>query len=173
MPEALLYNVWHPKLRRLYQYWDGRRGVRLMPARADVASIDIPELLSNILLINVQHAPLGFTDRLVGTGIVALLGRDTTGEDPDRSLPAAFRETMPQLWRDCVQTRMPARGDFEVEIYGHKRPFECLVLPLSDDGETVNMLLASVWQRREGGRSREMRASGNRPRLRLVVGGSV
>jgi len=173
MPEALLYNVWHPKLRRLYQYWDECRGDRPMPARADIDPIDIPELLSNILLINVQHAPLGFTDRLVGTGIVALLGREISGSDPDRSLPAAFRETMPRLWRDCVDTMVPTRGDFEVEIYGHRRPFECLVLPLSDDGETVNMLLASVWPRREGRRSREIRATGARPRLRLVVGGSV
>lgn len=173
MLEPLFYNIWHPKLRRLYQYWDETRGERRLPARADIDPIEIPDLLPNILLVNVHHAPLGFTDRLVGTAVVDILGLDTTGQDPSRALPQAFRDVVPRLWRECVARREPARADLEIELDERLRRYECLVLPLSEDGVVINMLLAGVCPRTESSDARRIRAYGGRPRLRLVVGGEA
>ncbi len=167
MPQALLYNVWHPKMRRLYRYWEELRGARAMPGRVDIDPIDVPDLLPRILLINVHWDPLSFSDRLVGSTADELMESETL--DPATGEPADVREVLPALWRECSETGAPARRDVEAGLQGRIRAYECLALPLSDDGVTVNMLLAGIWPKEQGGMSRRMRALGERPTLRLVI----
>jgi hypothetical protein len=42
-----------PNLRILYEYWDGVRGDRLMPRRADIEPAKIPKLLPYIIMYTV------------------------------------------------------------------------------------------------------------------------
>lgn len=69
-----------PRVRRMYEYWDEKRGDRSMPARRDIDPLTIPrDLLPGIVLTEVLREPPWLRYRLVGTAQVALRGRDPTG----------------------------------------------------------------------------------------------
>lgn len=130
------------KLRRMHAYWVRIKGDKAMPARADFDPVDIPDLLANISLMDLSFEPFRATAKVVGTAIVEFLGRDHTGKSIEEGLePALASEAMAQ-YRDVVDARQPVlvasmarvrdREHFEVER---------LLLPLSDDGETVNMCI--------------------------------
>lgn len=68
-----------PRLDELVQYWLGKRGSRTMPARTDIRPAQMGSLLRLLNLIEVDHHPLRFRHRLVGSETILKLGRDATG----------------------------------------------------------------------------------------------
>src|SRR5882724_4542583 len=82
------------EIRALYVYWDGRRGGREVPTRADLDPADIPSLLRYVFLIDVLSDPLRLRYRVFGTALTALFKRDLTGcEVGEGSKP----EQLPQI----------------------------------------------------------------------------
>lgn len=117
-----------------------------MPSRADIEPAEIPRLLPNIILIDVLRDPPNLRYRLVGTEIeahsaqVSVTGKLIT-ELPDRAPPSKVWDN---LW---AVAESGAPSGTTVPYVGPKRDFmttQQIVLPLSDDGETVNMLLLLV-----------------------------
>jgi len=137
----------HPKLVQLYDYWDSIRGVRIMPGRRDMDPLDIPKLLANIVLFDVEHAPLRFRVRLYGTALTKLSGNDITGrylDEPDIS-PTCFL-TSPANEK-VAQTKLPHLLESpSPKESGHEGYFYRLCLPLSDDGRQVSMLLNGLYR---------------------------
>jgi hypothetical protein len=132
----------HASLRKLYEYWDARRGARAMPARSDIDPIDLKALLPVLILIDVVPDARRYTYRLVGTREVEMRGRDPTG----KSILEAYygesaEETIFYLDR-VVQTREPVlyRGTYQPLTTRTQRD-DVLFLPLSKDGEAVNMIM--------------------------------
>jgi hypothetical protein len=96
-----------------YRYWEGRRLGRLMPARSDLDPlVDVPNLVSNLMLLDVQQSPLDFRWRLVGSRVRQHLWKDYTGDwfskdpkynDPEsaiwRSLELVEKNRQPVLLR--------------------------------------------------------------------------
>jgi hypothetical protein len=128
----------------LYRYWLGRKDGRAMPARRDIDPVDIPALLPYVSLI---HKPDGeFRFRLVGSAVAQQLGRDPTGKvvgshvsNATQSIAAAqavfervFRSARPVF---CT-------GNFETNL-GAVHNFSVLLLPLSDNGMEVNMIVVT------------------------------
>jgi hypothetical protein len=131
------------RLATLYRYWQSKRGDRLMPARADIDPIEIPRLLPILLLIDVI-ATVSYRYRLVGTEIVSNAGEDITGKLFDEVLPDdAYKKYLLGLVNEVVETRQPlyAEGAFMAEKRV-ERLVRRLVLPLSANGATVDMILA-------------------------------
>src|SRR3546814_19599704 len=58
------------RLQRLFDYWDRIRGERAMPSRVDIDPTDIPDLLPDVALFDVEWEPLALRYRLVGTAVV-------------------------------------------------------------------------------------------------------
>lgn len=132
----------HASLRQLYAYWDARRGARAMPARGDLDPIDLKALLPMLILIDVVADARRYTYRLVGTQEVEMRGRDPTGKS---ILEAFYGETAEDtiFYLDrVVQTREPVlyRGTYQPLTTRTQRD-DVLYLPLSKDGETVNMIV--------------------------------
>lgn len=131
-----------PKVRGLHEYWCAKRGSRLMPARADVHPEEIKSLLPYVILADMQHDPLRIFYRLVGTGIVDAAKCDLTGNwlhevDLDGNTPA-----WEEIYRRVAETRAPVFGSTRARMpLGGDRCFDWVVLPLSADGETVDMTL--------------------------------
>lgn len=131
--------------RQALDYWIKIRGTRPMPSRADLDPLDIRKLLPNVLLIDVAHNPLDFRYRLIGTKIVSQLNNDHTGkwmsEIPHQKPPS-------KIWSSCetvVTEKIPMTT--EVPYEGRNKDFsvsEDIVMPLSGDGVTVNMLFVVV-----------------------------
>ena len=135
-----------PLLQQVYDHWDGLRGGRSTPARADFDPMDIPRALPNIVLIEVRREPLDFLYKVVGSVIVDHSAKPFTGQwmsdIPERRKPSA-------PWRNCekvVETGEPSRSTIPY-VGPHQEFLETsqITLPLSstdDDKDVTHLLLA-------------------------------
>ena len=140
-------NLASPEQRDLLAYWQSKRQGRLAPARAEINPKEIPSLLRNLHLYEVKEDGQVFRLRLVGTELVAAVGADPTGKVITRETrePAYFERVFSCL-QEGLAHRRPIRQT-AVRTLAPRRDYtsaESLILPLSDDGRTVNMILVST-----------------------------
>ncbi len=126
----------------VYEYWQAKRGDRPMPARADLDPIDIPAALPNLILIDVLPPSGRLRVRLAGTWIVKQFDRDYTGRYLDE---IDFGEAQDEIVREYSAAAAGARpvcsDHWHRNLGGEIFDLERLILPLSEDGERVTMLL--------------------------------
>ena len=124
-----------------YEYWLRKSAAKPMPGRADIDPLDIPRLLPNVFLMGVLPGnPRRFRFRLVGTRIAELEG-EMTDRFLDEFIPAAPGTAMARHYDDTVEGRISVRHE---TLHWRKREYinyDVLLLPLSADGRTVDMLL--------------------------------
>jgi hypothetical protein len=135
---------WHPRLRRLHQYWLDVHPPEGLPRRQHFDPIDVPELLPNLWLLDVQREPFRLRYRLAGTRVVLAGRREVTGQWLDdarpqvKAIPGYF-----DRFRAVVETKMPSRrrgvSDFKLDQAVSLR--ENLFLPLAGDELNVDMIL--------------------------------
>jgi len=138
------FSITDESLRRLYLYWDEKRGARPFPARRDIDPLDFRYLLGWILLLDVSHAPLRFNYRIYGTEIGLQEGLELTGKSLDEHPRPETRRELETAWRQVVETGVPVYEVYERETVGSLRNFEALRLPMSSDGRVIDMLLVAV-----------------------------
>jgi hypothetical protein len=137
--------LYRRKHRDSYAYWDGKRPEPgRLPGRGALDPLDIPELLPVIWLVDVVRLDAGvhFRTRLSGTLTVDLYGTDPTGlwfeelyAEPHLSRQLATYRAVAAAGRaHCTRLRVPME-DREHQVYDR------LILPLAEDGATVDMLL--------------------------------
>ena len=119
-----------PDLLEMYAYWQRKRGARAMPTRADIEPAEIKRLLPGVLLVDVR------------------------GENPvgKRVADAFFGPTLENVL-GCYQTVVDHREPYLDDDYylrdGDYFADEAnIFLPLSNDGEHVNMILVYTAYRR-------------------------
>jgi hypothetical protein len=134
-----------PRPQRLLDYWRTKRGTRAMPGRGDIDPTELREHLGNLLLIDVEHAPLRLRYRLLGTRITELMQRDNTGKYYDEIYGPDLLEAIYESFRWIFENRAPLRTHGEA-FYPDKNfyAYEVLNLPLSHDGETIDMVLGEL-----------------------------
>ena len=132
----------HARVRAIYRYWDGKRNGRLMPRRADLDPVDIPRLLPDICLVDVVADARKYVYRLIGTNECAMRGRDPTGLAVGEGYFGTSKDSVFLNYDGVTRSRAP-RLDRDPSITSDNRfiHHESIFLPLSDDGETVNMIL--------------------------------
>jgi len=125
----------------LYEYWLRKGAGRAMPGRADIDPLDIPQLLANVFLMDVVPGPpQRFRFRLVGTRIAELEG-EMTNKYLDEFVPNAAGTALARHYEDTVEGRISVRRE---TLHWRKREYinyDVLLLPLSSDGRTVDMLV--------------------------------
>lgn len=133
------------RLRQIHAYWKSRCLDRQMPARPDIDPLDVPPLLPFIFLVDVLNGPRDFRFRLAGTHFRESVGSEVTGQLIGDVFPPAFNAEVHYYWSECVNRREPAIGSGNLWIPGrdHVR-WEGIILPLSPDDATVNMLLGGA-----------------------------
>jgi hypothetical protein len=133
-----------PRIKALYDYWDGLRRGRAMPSRADIDPMAIPALLPYVLMYDVQ--PGGYTIRLVGEAVVDFVGRNGTGNPAGSMLPPRAAEQVVSILDTVTGERAPKfrAGKAHWQPDKDYRDFEACFLPLSIDGETVNIVLGGI-----------------------------
>lgn len=131
--------------RPLFDLWNAMRAGRAMPARRDLGPVELRPWLAQIMLLEVVDGGRDFRVRLLGTDAVQGVGIDMTGkllsELPARpDIVAGFLAE----YRAVATSARPGRNlhDYISPTSGRRVLFERLALPLSDDGATVNMILA-------------------------------
>jgi hypothetical protein len=135
----------HDVLKKLAAYWQSKKGRRRAPARADLDPAEIPTLMPHIMLIDVEAAPRRLRVRLMGTAVVNGLGRDLTGRYLDELTLNEIQRAMFTEYQHVAETGEPACATWEyTRDDGRHVHFERLVLPLSRDSITVDMLLGGI-----------------------------
>ncbi len=131
-------------LRKALSYWQSKRGERHMPRRADIDPVEMPELLPYVRLVEVV-APGQYRYRLVGTELEQMHGGlKFAGQFVHDALPPPLADRIIPVYDECVRERKPVflentflAPDRE-RVARHSR---VLFLPLSEDDETVTMVL--------------------------------
>jgi hypothetical protein len=142
-----LRDAWHPRLQRLHQYWQDIHPTDGLPGRQHFDPIDIPDLLPNLWLLEVQREPFRVRYRLAGTSIVRAIQREVTGQWFDdvrpeaRAIPGYF-----DRFRAVVETKTPSwrRGPPKFPLDAIFASLENVSLPLARDGQNVDMILAGT-----------------------------
>jgi hypothetical protein len=135
----------HPTLAFLRDYWNAKRGSRAMPSRADIRPSELKEHLGWVLMIEVFADLSDFRYRLIGTLVTEYFLSDATGKTVTEAFArhgSAPTKAVKALLRKTAREKLPVRayGDANWIAPGFEE-FDALYLPLSDDGETVNMIL--------------------------------
>ena len=145
-----------PELRALYEYWLSKCADGTAPTRADLDPLDIPHLLRFIYLVDVERegGKPRYRFRLIGTYVVHISGRDSTGMYLDSPDYGPERSSIIPSYSDVVSHKRPRYDQRYVpnckEGYQH---YGRLVLPLVGADGQVNMLLCGMQIRRNSGDS--------------------
>jgi hypothetical protein len=137
-------DIQNPLLQRLYAYWESCRGSRPMPARADIDPVDMQFILGNLYLVDVMREPLRFRMRLHGTELVRRAGHDLTGKILDTLPQTDFRASAQRAFTAVVESGMPRWERQNRTVDNRTLSYESLILPLSQDGVAVEMLLVGM-----------------------------
>jgi hypothetical protein len=135
------------EIQALYRYWDGKRGTRLMPSRADLDPAEMVPYLPSILLVDVVADDRLYVYRLVGTREVRMRGKDPTGQ-----------AVMEHSWHDRAQalrnydhvvlSKAP-HIDTTPAISSDREwlDMETIFLPLSETDDEVDKILVYTLQK--------------------------
>ncbi len=142
----------HPSLRRLFAYWEKKRGDRLAPARSDIDPVDLPDILPHMFIYRVLDGGGDFRMSLFGTALVDVFGRDFTGESFNNIFMGPDRDAILKEYRQVALDARPvcARHDANWINRDHVT-YERLLLPVSEDGKTVSRLFGATYFDRFGG----------------------
>jgi hypothetical protein len=125
------------------EIWNQRRGNRIAPARRDLEPWDLKTILPFVILVDVMTDPLDFQYRLVGTQVRDIHGIELTGSSVRTLEPRPYFEQVWGHFCELLESKQPqlCRIDY-TNRHDLPRSFTVLRLPLSNDGETINMILA-------------------------------
>lgn len=138
--------ITHPTLVAAYRYWNGKRRGRAMPQRADIDPAEIVPLLPHIFMVDVGRDPPLFKYRLIGTAIVEFLGRDFTGRAIDATNydPAQAAELQKIIATAVASARPVACKGTVFYVPGREWMLtEAVLMPLSKDGRTVDIIIGA------------------------------
>jgi hypothetical protein len=133
----------HKSLNEIYAHWLTKRGSRIAPPRSVMQLKEMAPFLPDLALIDVVGDPPRFRVRFDGTKVAEAYGEDVTGQFLDEIDLGAARAGIIDLCIRVVTECRPqvARVRYTKQRDGRLHEYERIVLPLSDDGKAVNMLM--------------------------------
>ncbi|MBI1776307.1 MAG: PAS domain-containing protein [Proteobacteria bacterium] len=135
-----------PALQGLFAYWLRQKGQRLMPSRADLDPVEMTaRLLPHVTLQDVVYdaGRRRYRYRLIGSVLQQALGVHALRKYVDETVPntAGYRDYVIAIYDEMVETRQPIYCETVFALATFTRPVlsKRLTMPLSSDGETVDM----------------------------------
>ena len=146
-------DVRDPRLRRLYAYWKAKAGARRMPARKDLDPLEMKEWLGNLILVEFPTGKfIEYRYRLEGTNIEQFYNARRTGRGIEAMTAESERKSVLPQWEIVFDQGRPAYYESDIWSSEGKLARQIkLLLPLSDDGEHVNMILGAIYFRPQFG----------------------
>lgn len=125
--------------------WAGARAGRPAPRRTDIKLAMVRSVVHWLWVARTEEGGADFLLRLIGDGIVRVLGRNDTGHMLTQAPSTHFTAKMQALCQMCHTHGVPVHLGPIVTTLSNKG--ECVVeltaAPLSDDGETITGLMGS------------------------------
>ncbi len=139
----------HPLLRRLFDYWSGKKAGRDLPSRRDIDPVEIgPEILPHILLTDIL--PDGrLRYRLAGTAVEAVIGESLSGRYIDDLLCPPYRDYILSLYAEVIEKRHALYTESLYPFLGSQpeRLTKRLMMPLvSEDGEVTMVVSGQIFE---------------------------
>jgi hypothetical protein len=130
-------------VRRLFVYWRSKCRDGRIPRRADIDPAEIPALTPNILIVDIEQEPFRVRYRLVGTKIVEATGFEFTGKYLDEIILPDDEGPFLESYRAACELKSPILSRIKWRLEdGITGEYDACFMPLSDDGETVNKVIA-------------------------------
>jgi hypothetical protein len=134
------------RLLGLLHYWHGKCGGRAMPARRDIDPIEMKRWLGNLLLVEFPPDPMQYRIRLDGVNLVDFYRGSREGKGVEAMTSEEERRIVLPQYMTVLQTKQPAYYEAQfVTSEGIVTSQRKLLLPLSEDGERVNMVLGGIY----------------------------
>jgi hypothetical protein len=136
-------------LQRLLVYWQERCGNRDFPRRADIDPLDIRFMLERIALTEVHppesgNGPVRYRLRVVGSFWYRLIGQELTGKWTDEFRHANQRKITEDFYAALIAGRQPRFVRRDVIVDDQLLNYEIMLLPLSEDGSTISMIMTGI-----------------------------
>jgi hypothetical protein len=134
-----------PILKTLHKAWAARCAGRPMPARKDLSPRDIKGILPAVFMADVIDGGENFVCTVHGTALSRITGNNAAGRKVTANSGGPLEQRIWSYLRRCAETAAPVAiitQQAVVEAYRFARG-ENLILPLSDDGVTVNKIIAA------------------------------
>ena len=125
------------KLTSLKALWDAKRQGRSMPSREDFGIHELKPWLGYLALVDVAGER---TFRLCGTNLVGRFGGDMTGRRVAEVIADLQQGVTDQIAKAC-ETKFPVAVKTSIQAHGQPVIYSELILPLSQNGGEVTMLL--------------------------------
>jgi hypothetical protein len=128
---------------------DARKGVaagRLAPRREEITPALLRSALPSIWMIDVIDGGRDFRFRFAGDRVIQFMGRRYAGELLSDHIDVPFFQRMKAILSECVSRKAPvAVGPLRSNLPGKEfLEIEVVVMPLSEDGETVSCLFGAM-----------------------------
>lgn len=143
MPHSLpAFDVRDPDLRWLYEYWRERCGESAAPRRDQIDPADMIPMLGRISLVDTAEDLDGYCVRLFGTTLCCEFGEERTGLSFSRIRRFEHFDEVMARYLEVARTVRP-HYDHVRTVSGLRsyRGYSRLLLPLSEDGNSVSMIL--------------------------------
>jgi hypothetical protein len=135
-----------PRLLGLYRYWAAKAGDRPIPRRDDLDPIEMKPWLANLILVEFKGVFETYRVKLEGTNIETFYRERRTGRGIEALTSEAERQLMKAQYWPVVERGKPAFYEAEfINSEGKLSHQVKLLLPLSEDGITVNMVLGGIY----------------------------
>jgi hypothetical protein len=122
-------------------YWFKKRAGRLAPTRADIDPIDFGPILPRVTLVDVSTDPIDFRFRLAGTALFKTHGTELTNKHARDLEPPAYGALIHRLYCEALARRTPVAHRVLIECETRRSAYMRIILPLSEDGLTINRLM--------------------------------
>lgn len=138
-----LEQVGSKRVRRLQEYWQSRREPGWQfPQRRNIDPNDLRDLLPLITIVDVEHTPLKFRYRLVGTQVAEYNHQEFTGQYLGE-IGWEEEELLLGVYVETVTRRQPIYGQYSWELRsGGLGRSEFGLFPLTENGETIHQIIA-------------------------------
>ncbi len=132
------------RLRRFFAYWQEKRAGREFPRRADIDPVDFAYLLGQIALVDIHDDPRIYRWRLVGMWWREKFGIEATGMWVDDWPFEDQRRAVRSTYDRVVAERRPLLFDRSVLLDGRRFDSKMLLLPLSENGTDISMIVVAL-----------------------------
>jgi len=130
--------------RELFEYWDGLRGARPAPAWSEFHLEALsPRTIPYMRVVDVDLAASDIRYRYWGTGLVRVLGHDRTGQTLSGQSASRAAKALAE-YMTVVEEKAPFALIYNTTTSKKAMPLfaPAIRLPLMNDGETVNNIVA-------------------------------
>ena len=129
-------------VQQMYSYWRSKCDGDRLPSRGAIEPAEIKRFLPQITIVEVVSDERRYVYRLVGTMEVEIRGRDPTGKSVGEGFYGASAEASMASYHDVVARRALRleRREFTTPDGRYGRE-QVILLPLSNDGAHVNMII--------------------------------